>query len=67
MKKIIALFAIVSMGFIACNSATDKAADATEDATDMMEEAVESNDEASDANAAATTEVVEEVEETTGH
>ena len=41
MKKIIALFAIVSIGFVACNTATEKTTDAADDATEMMEEATE--------------------------
>ena len=64
MKKIIALFAIVSIGFVACNDATEKATDATDDATEMMDEATTEAvvEEVDSTIEAATEAVVEEVE-----
>lgn len=78
MKKIIALFAIVSLGFVACDQAKD-AADAATDAVETEDDAagdaagdvMDAAEEMADSTAAAAGDAVdatvEGVKEATGH
>ena len=68
MKKIIALFAIVSLGFVACNNAaetTEGTEENVENAEAEAESLLDQAEEATEAVEETTEEAVEAVEETT--
>ena len=72
MKKIIDLFAIVSLGFVACNNAAEttegteeNVENAEAEAESLLDQAEEATEEATEAVEETTEEAVEAVEETT--